>query len=113
VRDEGALDAVRRAIAQVGWGGEAFDATRPHVAALHARGAAADAVDALVAVGRQEEALRAPLDPPRLALEFSQRWLERLQRRDVCRAGLLDRRPLDQRIELLPPRFDFRQLRQR
>jgi tRNA modification GTPase len=35
VRDERTLDAVRRAIAQAGWGGEAFDATRPHVAALH------------------------------------------------------------------------------
>lgn len=49
VRDEDSLERIRRAIAHVGWNGERFDLTRPHVAALHEYEAVCDA---LAAVGR-------------------------------------------------------------
>jgi hypothetical protein len=52
----------------------------------------------LVVVGREQEALRAPLDAAQpLALERLQRRVERLQRGDVRRAGLHDRRSLSSR----------------
>jgi hypothetical protein len=68
----------------------------------------------LVVVGRQQESLRATLDAAEtLAFECLQGRVERLQRRDVGGARLLDRRPLDERIELTAPRFDLGQFRQR
>ena len=63
----------------------------------------------LVVVGRQQEPLRPPLDAAQaLALERLQRRVERLQRCDVRGAGLLDRRPLHERVELAAPRLDLR-----
>ena len=68
--------------------------------------------DELAVVGRQQEPLRPPFDAPQpLALERLQRRIERLQRGDVGGARLLDRRPLDERIELTAPRLDLWQLR--
>lgn len=61
VRDAGTLEALRRAIAQIGWAGEQLDASRPHLAALHEFDAVNGAIDALERACR---ALRAsePLD---------------------------------------------------
>jgi hypothetical protein len=56
---------------------------------------------------REQEALRPPLDVERPAVECPQRRVDRLQRRDVRRAGALDRRRCDQRIELAAPCLDF------
>lgn len=73
VRDAGTVDALRRAIARVGWNGEPFDATRPHLAALYEL-EAADA--ALAALARACEALDGgePIDfvSTELAYAFSQ-----------------------------------------
>jgi len=52
VRDPATLAALQRAIAQAGWGGEAFDASRPHLVALHEF----EAVN--VAIGALERAVR-------------------------------------------------------
>ncbi len=55
------LDALRAAIARIGWGGEEVDATRPHLTALHEFDAVNAAIDALQ---RACETLRSrePLD---------------------------------------------------
>jgi hypothetical protein len=63
--------------------------------------------DQRAVVVRQQEALRTPLDAQPLALQRRQRRVDRLQRRDVRRAGALDGRRRDQRIELAAPRLDF------
>jgi tRNA modification GTPase len=47
VRDHGTLEALRRAVAAIGWGGEQFDASRPHLAILHEFDAVNAAIDAL------------------------------------------------------------------
>lgn len=47
VGDPSTLEALRKAIADLGWRGEAFDATRPHIAALHEFDAVNAAIDAL------------------------------------------------------------------
>lgn len=47
VHDTATLDAIREAIARVGWGGERPDASRPHLAALHEFAAINAAIDAL------------------------------------------------------------------
>lgn len=47
VRDVRTLDVLRRAIAQIGWRGERFDASRPHLTALHELDAANASIDAL------------------------------------------------------------------
>jgi tRNA modification GTPase len=52
VRDEGTLENLRRAIAAVGWGGEQFDASRPHLAILHEFDAVNAAIDALAQASR-------------------------------------------------------------
>ena len=60
---------------------------------------------------REEELFAAPpgtLEAP--AVELPQRRVERLQRRDVRRPGLLDRRAGDERGELAHPRLDLGQL---
>jgi hypothetical protein len=57
--------------------------------------------------GRQQEALGPALDAERPAVECRERWIDRLQRRDVCGACALDRRRRDERIELAAPCFDF------
>ncbi|HET6276034.1 MAG TPA: tRNA uridine-5-carboxymethylaminomethyl(34) synthesis GTPase MnmE [Candidatus Cybelea sp.] len=49
VREASTLDALRRAIARLGWGGERIDASRPHLAALHEFDAVNAAVEALTA----------------------------------------------------------------
>ena len=57
---------------------------------------------------REEEVLAAParsLEAP--AVELAERWRERLQRRDVSRPGLLDRRPGHERVELADPGLDL------
>jgi tRNA modification GTPase len=61
VRNEATLDALRRAIARLGWGGELPDASRPHLAALHEFDAVNAAIDALE---RASQTLRShePLD---------------------------------------------------
>jgi tRNA modification GTPase len=61
VRDDLTLSLVRDAIATVGWGGEALDAARPHLALLHEFDAVNAAIEALTQAG---EALKAqqPLD---------------------------------------------------
>lgn len=46
-RDGATLDALRDAIAMVGWGGERADLERPHLAALHEINAVNSALDAL------------------------------------------------------------------
>ena len=58
-------------------------------------------------------ASRAARRPEALAVERRERRIERLERRDVRRPGLLDRRPLDERVELAAPGFDLGQLGQR
>ena len=69
--------------------------------------------DELAVVGRQQEALRAALDAAEaLAVERRERRVEGLERRDVRRTGFLDRRSLDEWVELAPPGFDLGQLRQ-
>jgi len=55
----------------------------------------------------QQEALRPPLDVQRLAFERLERRIDGLQRRDVRRAGMLDRRRSDEGVELAAPRLDF------
>ncbi|HXO17380.1 MAG TPA: tRNA uridine-5-carboxymethylaminomethyl(34) synthesis GTPase MnmE [Candidatus Dormibacteraeota bacterium] len=61
VRDERTLDALLRAIAEVGWGGETLDLARPHVASLHEFDAVNAAIDAFAsACGTLET--DAPLD---------------------------------------------------
>jgi tRNA modification GTPase len=47
VGDAATLDALARAIARIGWGGEPLDATRPHLAALHEFDAINAAIEAL------------------------------------------------------------------
>jgi tRNA modification GTPase len=47
VRDAATLERLRSAIAAAGWNGEQFDATRPHLAALHEFEAVYDALEAL------------------------------------------------------------------
>jgi hypothetical protein len=63
--------------------------------------------DELAVVGREQEAFRPALDMKRCALERRQRRIDRLQRRDVCRPRMLDRRRDDERVELTAPRLDF------
>jgi hypothetical protein len=62
---------------------------------------------------RQQEPLRAAFDAERLAFERRERRIDRLERRDVRRAGALDGRRRDERVELTAPRLDFGQLGQR
>jgi len=52
VREPATLALLRAAIARVGWGGEAFDATRPHLAALHEFAAVNAAIDSLERAAR-------------------------------------------------------------
>ena len=61
VRDPRTLEALRRAIAQIGWAGERPDASRPHLAALYEFDAVNGAIDALE---RARQTLRSqePLD---------------------------------------------------
>jgi len=47
VRDAATLEAIRRAIADLGWGGQRFDLARPHLRALHEFDAVNAAIDAL------------------------------------------------------------------
>jgi tRNA modification GTPase len=47
VRDSKTLEAIRRAIARIGWGSERFDLSRPHIAALHEFEAVNEAIEAL------------------------------------------------------------------
>ena len=73
-----------------------------------------DEQDELAVGGREEEALAAALHAAELpALEGLQRRVERLQRRDVRRAGLRDREGRDRVIELASPRLHLRELRHR
>lgn len=60
VRDPTTIEALRRAIARIGWGGERLDLTRPHLAALHefdAVNAAIAALQAAVSVLRSGQPL--------------------------------------------------------
>lgn len=52
VWDARALDALRRAIAAVGWGSEEFDLARPHIAAIHEFDAVNSAIAALESAGQ-------------------------------------------------------------
>ena len=61
VRDEATVAAVRRAIGELGWGGETIDLARPHLAALHEFAAVSDAVAALDAA-RQVLRSAEPID---------------------------------------------------
>ena len=70
-----------------------------------------DAEDEILALDGEQEVL----PPSARALEASsvecgERRRERLQGRDVCGTGLLDRRARDERVELAHPRLDFGQL---
>lgn len=68
VRDARTLDALQRTIARIGWGGERFDASRPHLTALHefdAANAAIDALERASGILRSEE----PLDFAALELQ--------------------------------------------
>jgi tRNA modification GTPase len=47
VRETATLDALRRAIARIGWGGAEIDAARPHITALYEFDAVNAAIDAL------------------------------------------------------------------
>jgi tRNA modification GTPase len=47
VRDAATVEALRRAIAEIAWGGERPDASRPHLAALHEFDAVNAAIDSL------------------------------------------------------------------
>lgn len=47
VQDPATLEALRRAIARLGWGGETIDASRPHLAALHEFDAVNATIDSL------------------------------------------------------------------
>jgi hypothetical protein len=70
--------------------------------------------DELAVGGRQQEPLGTPLDAAEaLPVERGDRRVERLQRRNVGRPGVLDRRLLDERVELTAPGFDLGQLGQR
>jgi hypothetical protein len=67
----------------------------------------------IAVVGREQEPFRPPLDAPEaLAVEGPKRRVDRLQRRDVGRAGLLDGMLLDERVEPATPRLDLGQLGQ-
>jgi hypothetical protein len=70
-----------------------------------------DVEDEVAFLGREEEVLAAPFRageaPP---LERGERRVERLQRGDVGRAGLLDRRRSDRLVEQLPPGLDLGKL---
>ncbi len=60
VREAATLEELRRAIARIGWGGEAVDATRPHLTALHefdAVNAAIEALERACAILRSHEPL--------------------------------------------------------
>jgi tRNA modification GTPase len=61
VRDTVTLDALRQAIARLGWGGERFDLSRPHLAALHEFDAVNRAIDALRSACRTLQS-REPVD---------------------------------------------------
>jgi tRNA modification GTPase len=72
VREAATLDALRSAIAQIGWSGELPDASRPHLAALYEFDAVNAAIDALECACRTL-ASRQPLDfvSPDLQRAFS------------------------------------------
>ncbi|HEY2476909.1 MAG TPA: tRNA uridine-5-carboxymethylaminomethyl(34) synthesis GTPase MnmE [Candidatus Cybelea sp.] len=61
VREQETLERVRAAIAEVGWQGESFDATRPHLSALHEFEAVYDAAGAIKAA-RESLAAFEPID---------------------------------------------------
>ena len=61
VADAATLEALRRAIARLGWHGERIDASRPHLASLHEFDAVNGAIDALVRA-RETLASDNPLD---------------------------------------------------
>jgi tRNA modification GTPase len=61
IRDDRTIAAVRTAIARIGWGGERFDASRPHLSALHEFDAVNAAIEALEQAGRMLSSLE-PLD---------------------------------------------------
>ena len=68
-----------------------------------------DAENELTVRRREEEVLAAAACArERSSLELPQRRVEGLHRRDVRRAGALDRRSRDERVELAHPRLHFR-----
>ena len=70
-----------------------------------------DAHDEILASDRKQEVLAAPVRAlEAAAVERRERGVEGLQRRDVRRAGLLDRRTRYQWIELAHPRLHLGQL---
>src|SRR5262249_53189915 len=72
----------------------------------------ADEEPEVAIVGRKEEALAAPLRAAEpTPLECAERWVERLQRGDVCRAGFRDRKRRHGVVQLAPPRLHLRELR--
>ena len=67
-----------------------------------------DEQDELAVLGREAEPLAAPLGPGEApAFERAQRRVDRLQRRDVSRAGLLDREGADRVVQAAAPRLDL------
>ncbi len=65
----------------------------------------------LAVIGREEQSLRPPPGAGEArAVERRERRVERLQRRDVGRSGLLDRASRHLGVEELPPGLDFGQL---
>ncbi len=68
-----------------------------------------DAEDELTVRRREEEVLAAAAcSQERSSLELLHGWVEGLHGRDVRRAGALDRRSRDERVELAHPRLYFR-----
>ena len=63
-------------------------------------------------VGSRKRLARRSTPAEALAVERRERRVEGLERRDVRRTGFLDRRSLDEWVELAPPGFDLGQLRQ-
>jgi hypothetical protein len=65
----------------------------------------------LSVVGPEEKSFAAPLGAPEPStLQRVERRVERLQRRDVRRAGLRDRERRHLVVQLAPPRLHLRQL---
>ena len=117
--DAGPLLAARLGEHELAAVGEAQPEHR-RLRALRARREVADPAGAhqvhhqrqLAVVGREEQPLRPPPGAREaLALERRERRVERLQRGDVSRAGLLDRASAHVGVEGPPPGLDFGQLR--
>ncbi len=100
LRAAGELEGERRDLRPLVAGAQRLQPARRHQV---------DEEHELAVVGGEEEALAAPLDAAEApAFERGERRVERLQRRDVRRAGLRDREGRHRVTELAPPGLHLR-----